>query len=107
MNTFDKARTKLNMIGVVLYHPKQKYLFYSGKMKTLVPMIFGFISLAIYLFDGANNFKEYINTIFFLSVQSTCILAVTHCIWNSNSIYGLLADFENTIDSSKKLKHKL
>lgn len=91
-------------MGIVLYHPERKFLYIFGKLIFLLPMIINLISLGLYLFDGADTFEEYINTIFFLSLQFICFLAVTYCMWNTNKVFKILNDFENIIGTSKKLK---
>lgn len=101
MITFSLARAKLAKMGVALYDPKQKFIFIFEKVKILCPMVYSFIGLGLYFFQGADNLEEYINTIFFLSIQFICIFSVAYCIYNTNRIYRILKDFEITIDASK------
>lgn len=107
MITFETGRKKLAMMGVVLYHPEQKYQFISQKITIFFLMISSFVSLIFYIAFEADNLQDYMNTIFLLSIQIISSLTASNCIWNTVEIYRILNNFENIVDTSMELNHKM
>lgn len=102
MIAHDIARAKLAIMGVVQFHPDQKYQFISKRIKIVYLMTSSFISLSFYVLFEADNLQEYINAIFFLSIQIVASLTVSNCIWNTNEIYRIFNSLESIINNSKK-----
>lgn len=100
----DVARKKLAMLGVVQYRPDQKQQYILKIMQIYYLMISSFISISFYLIFDAITIEEYIQMIFFLSVQITAALVVSNCIWNTNGIYEVFNNAENIIENSKNSK---
>lgn len=83
MIVFKTVREHFTMLGAGLYQPDRHFLFNFARIKVLLLILLNFISYALYAFSGADNFLEYINTVFLASVNVLVSSIVSYCIWKT------------------------
>lgn len=102
MIVFKTVRENLTTLGSELYQPGRHLRYQLGRMKFLIVQFLNFVSFILYAFYGANDFPEYINTIFLSSIQLFAFLSAFNCIWNAENMHKLLNKIEETIIESKR-----
>lgn len=101
MIVFESVRENISVLGIFLQQPNRHLLSNLGRIKVPILNLLNFISFTIYAFHGADDFLEYINTIFLASIQFLEFLAVSYCVLNTKKIWNLLDNIEQTINTSK------
>lgn len=100
MKCFELIQYYLTIVGIVVQHPNQKWLF--NERNVAVITIFGltFIFKLMYFFYGAETLVEYTESVYVLSTLIATSLAYAIIIWKMPQLFEFINNFENTINGS-------
>lgn len=99
---FEIIRENLTTLGVGLSQPSIHLLFQIGRIRIVFVLLVNFFSFTLYALYEANDFAEYINSIFTSSILLFALLVASNCIWNTEHFHRLLNNIERTIKTSKR-----
>lgn len=102
MTIFELIKYDFAVVGIKPYKSIQNYSRFGTRN-----LIFSFLNayevtaVLLHIFLDDNTFREYIDLAYRCSGMCLTALLLGHFIWNSQSIFDFIKNFEETVQQSK------